>query len=194
MIVATLFIIYYLRKEVKDILLFLLVAIGLYVLSLYTLGWEVTGERELSVILCMGGFVFLPLLLFSFVAKDVNDHPTESSPPLMDKELALKIVATIMLIIAIFFVILGLTGIIAPEIPESILGDNLGGAIAIVGVVIMVIAGFGVVGAIGLYFKINLCRYFVIFVSVLLWFFVFPFAILLFLCRKDVKDMFLTNG
>jgi hypothetical protein len=191
-IIATwLLIIYFLRKELKKVLLFLLALIGSVVLLFYSLSYDLFGERDISVVLFMFVFVFLPLFIVVYVAKDVEKNPIEPSRPLLEKELALKIVATIMLLIASAFFLLGLSGIIAPEIPNALLGDGLSnGTLAIIGVIVMVLSSIGIIGAVGLFFKITLCRYFVIFVCVLLIIFVFPFAIALFLCRADIKEMF----
>ncbi|HUX98345.1 MAG TPA: hypothetical protein VMV49_02210 [Candidatus Deferrimicrobium sp.] len=194
MIITSLLIIYYLKKEIKHILLFLGITIGLVFLSLYSLGWEVFGEREISVLIFMGFFIFLPLIMLGFVADDVYKKPTKLSPPLINKALALKIVALITFVIAFIFVLFGLSGIIAPDIPREIIGGGLSDEILIVlGIIVMIISGLGVFGAIGLFFRNNLCRYLVIFVSILLWFFVYPIAIALFLCRNDVKEMFIED-
>ena len=193
LVATSLFIIYYLRKEVKDILLFFFVVIGLLILSQFTLGYEIfAGELELSTTLCLLCFIFLPLMGLGYVAINVNKNPTKPSPPLLNKKLALNIIATIALVVAVAVLGLGLIGIFAPEIPSVLIGlppEHF----FILGILVIFIAGIGLFGAIGLFLRINFGRNMVIFLCILLWLFIFPFAIALFLCRDDIKEMFIKN-
>jgi len=191
MITMSLLIIYFLRKRVKDVLVFLVLAACFVILSQVLLGWETFGERELSATSYSFCFIFLPLMGFAYVLNHVNNHPTKPSEPLISKETAHMLVAIIALILAGGFLFLGLSPFFAPSIPDALIGGYLSAeAIQIVGIIVSAIATIGVIGAIGLFFKNKICRYFVIFVCIPLWFFVFPFAIVLFLSRDDIKEMY----
>ena len=110
----------------------------------------------------------------------------------MSKEAALKVVGIIALVIGGGFLFLGLSVFFAPSITDTLVqGAIPTEALIPIGIVVAVIAGIGTVGAIGLFYKNNYCRYMVIFISLPLWFFVFPFALALVLSRKDIKEMFL---
>lgn len=191
MIVMSLLIIYFLRKRFKDVLVFLFIAVALLILSQVLLGWETFSERELSATGYTFFFIFLPLMGFAYVMNHVNNNPTQPSKPLMDKEIAHTFVAIVALILCGGFVFLGLSPFIAPSIPDAIIGGYFSTeTMQIIGIVITIIATIGTIGAVGLFFKNRICRYFVIFICILLWFFVFPFAIALFLSRNDIKEMY----
>ncbi len=191
MIVASLFILYFLKKQIKTLLIFFAISVGLLFLSLYALGWEVFAEREISVVIFMGFFIFLPLIMLGFVANDVNKNPTPLKKPILSPKWALNIVGVVSLILTGFFLFLGLSGIIAPSIPMFIIGGYLTAEMLLpVGIVVTVISSIGVIGAIGTFLKINLCRQISIFISLILWFFVYPIMIALVLSRDDIKEMF----
>lgn len=240
MISVSLLIIYFLGKNLKNILTFLFSTIGLVFLSFFTLGGAVFGnELEISAILFMGIFIFVPLCLLAYVANDLNEHPVkELETPPMAIESNLKLVALISLIICITFIILSIIGIISPDFflklfdiggkAQEILlsfglliksGFQIGETLIIlylneftitdiltsltsasgftneflfmIGIIVLICASIGAIGSIGLFSKKNIFRYFVIFINIMLFFFVFPFAIVLFLCQKDIKEIFI---
>ena len=191
MIAASLFIIYYLKRELKVVVIFLFALIAFIFLSQILLGWNTFDEREFAATFYGLFFIFLPLMGFAYVMYDVNKNPRKPSEPLMSAEWILRVTAIIALVLAGGFLFLGLSPYFAPSIVVSLIGSFLtAGEIAIIGPIVAGIAGIGLVGAIGLFFKIKVCRYITIFISILLWFFVFPLAIALSLGRSDVKVMF----
>ncbi|NVM29459.1 MAG: hypothetical protein HWN65_11520 [Candidatus Helarchaeota archaeon] len=190
LVAISLFIIYYLRKEVKDALLFLFVVMSLVILIYFTLGFEAFGtEREFGAMLCLFCFIFLPLMTLGYVAINVNKNPTQPSPPLINKKLALNMIIAITLVVNVAILGLGLIGMFAPEIP-SVLIDLPNEVFFILGILVISLAAIGIVGAIGLILRKNFGRNLVIFFCILLWLFIYPFAIVLFLCRDDIKEMF----
>ncbi|NVM53644.1 MAG: hypothetical protein HWN66_08065 [Candidatus Helarchaeota archaeon] len=191
MIVTSLLIVHFLSRSLKDLLIFLGVIVGFIIFTQIVLGWSTFTERELSATTYTLFFIFLPLLTFAYVMNDVNKNPTKPSTQFISSESVLKLIAVVSLILAGGFLFLGLSPLFAPSIVNSLLGGYLGPSeLLIIGLVVSVIAGIGVIGAVGLFFKNKICRNIIIFVSVLLWFFVFPFAIALVLSRSDIKNLF----
>jgi hypothetical protein len=190
MLTISLLIIYFFKKEIKDILVFLFTIIGLVFLSIFTLGLQVFGEEgEGGAIIFSCLFVFVPLMLFAYVAKDVQQNPTNFSEKSVNSTFKLHFIAVITCILGVLFFLLGLSGMIAPDLVKELL--NLSNNILFgIGLAVTILASIGIIGGIGLFFRIPLCRYFAIFLSILLLIFVFPFAIALTLCQKDVKELF----
>ncbi|MFX0138612.1 MAG: hypothetical protein ACFFDN_33525, partial [Candidatus Hodarchaeota archaeon] len=227
-----------LNRDLKDIFYFLIAVVGFLFLIHFILGGDVFGgELDISVVIFMGLFTFIPLCLLGFVANDVNDNPvTEPDTPIMDVNLNLKLVSILTLGISVAFVVLGVFGIISPDIVGDLFGlgedlneiltsfglligsgftledtiliimvseelslgkiislmtlQNFTYILPIIGVIVLIAASIGVIGSIGLFTKKKIFRYFVISPLLLLFFFVFPMAIILFLCQEDVKALF----
>ncbi|NVM00769.1 MAG: hypothetical protein HWN67_00415 [Candidatus Helarchaeota archaeon] len=238
MTIVSLLIMYFLNRDLKDIFYFLIAAIVFLFLIHFILGGDVFGgELDVSVVMFMGLFLFIPLCLLSYAANDVNENPvTEPETPIMDVNLNYKLISILALGISVAFVVLGLIGIISPDIIGRLFGlgedleeiitsfglligsgftledsliiimlseeltlgkiislmtlQNFTYMLPIIGVIVLISASIGVIGSIGLFTKKKIFRYFVISPLLLLFFFVFPMAIILFLCQDDVKALF----
>jgi hypothetical protein len=68
--------------------------------------------------------------------------------------------------------------------------SDIAASIVIIGIIYGIAALILLICSIGLFFKINFCRYLVIATSLYFFIFGFPLAIALFLCEKDIKEMF----
>ena len=182
---------YILHKEMKDILIFFAVAIALVFITVLSLDSTVFGgELEMSTIFVSVIFIFFPLSLLFYVAKDVYENPTtipETSK--FDKELTLKIITGISLVLFSVFLFLGIFALIDPSfILDEI---DLGGeTVLLLAILIIVLSSLGLAGGIGLFFKNSISRYIVLAISHVLLVFVFPYAIVLFLCDKEISEMF----
>ncbi len=189
-IILSLLIIFFLRTKIKDMLIFLVLVIYIVSLIYFNLGAEVFGnERELGATLCLFGFIFLPLMALGYVANNVNKKPTRPTPPLIDKKIILNIVIAITLFVNVAILGIGLIGMFAPDIPRVLI-DLPNEVFFVLGILVIILAATGIIGAIGLIKRKNYGRNLVIFFCVLLWLFLFPFLIVLFLCRSDIKEMF----
>jgi len=190
MLSVSLLIIYFLKKEMKEILIFVGATIGTVFLSIFTLGNQVFAEEgEVGAIIFSALFVFVPLLLFAYVTNDVHQNPTNFSEKSVNSTFKLNLIAVITCILGTLFFLLGLSGMIAPDLVKELL--NLSNSILFgIGLGVTILATIGIIGGIGLFFRIPICRYFAIFLSILLLIFVFPFAIALTLCQKDIKELF----
>jgi len=193
-LITSLFIIFYLRKKVKTILLFIFVIMALTTLIYLAFGKEAFGtELEFGGMICLFCFIFLPLMILGYVAVNVNKNPTHPSPPLIEKNRALNLITAITLLVNLAILGLGLIGIFAPEIPQVLVPSLTNEELFVLGILVIILAVTGIIGAIGLILRKSFGRNLVIFFCVLLWFFIFPFAIVLFLCRSDIKEMFQKN-
>jgi len=190
MLAISILVIYFLSREIKDMFIFLGATIGTAFLSVFALGNQVFAEEgEIGAIIFSCLFFFVPLMLFAYTARDVSQNPTKISEKPPNSVFRLNFIAIITCILGIIFFWLGLSGMFAPDIPRHLLNlsnDTLFG----LGLAVTILASIGIAGGVGLFFRNPICRYFAIFLSILLLIFVFPFTITLTLCQKDIKDMF----
>ncbi len=198
-LIAILLSLYTFMKGYKETFKLLMIITGLTILIVFTIGVEsFGGERDIAVIFHSFLFVFAPLFLLMYAAKDVQMNPNETpDKPKIERALLLKIVAIFSMIFALVWVIIALIGIITPHVIANPLASALNAdpkatafSIVILGILILILAGIILIGSIGLLFKINACRYMVIGSYSILFILAFPFAISLFLCEEDVKEMF----
>jgi hypothetical protein len=193
MIVVSILAMYYLGKDMKDMFIFLFAVIGVTFLLHFTLGGEYSGnELEIVAIGYNLFYLFIPLMLLAYVANYVNKKPRKPrESPLLNRELGLKLIAVFVIILAGVVLYLGIDTIIGSQFITELIGGGIDSVVLnVIGMLIIGASLIGLIGAIGLFFKINYCRYMVILVSILLFFFVYPFAIALFLCDKDIKALF----
>lgn len=194
-----LFSMYFFRKGYKETFKWFLLFTCLSIFLMIGLSTAVYGgEREFGVIVHSTIYILIPLFLLMYVARDIMDNPVKNPDvPKMQRKTLLNIVALISLSIAIFFLFYAYYGLTYTDsIAKSI--DKEGGqtsteiarAITIMAYIYAIVSLFLLVGSIGLFFKINICRYFVIGSSLIFFMFGFPLAITLFLCEKDVKTLF----
>lgn len=196
---ALLFSLYAFRKGFKETLEFLLVVIGMFIATVLIFGIEAYGgERDVGVLFHSVVYVFIPLFLLMYVARDVQENPI-TSPDIkkISREILLKIVFIISLLIAVLFLALALFALIAPEIISGFLASALNEplekvlpVIMLAGILILIISSILLIGTIGLLFKNNICRYMVMSIFTVLIILAFPFVIVLFLCEEEVKEMF----
>jgi len=193
---------YYLRKGYKETFKWLLIFTVLSVVLMLGLSTAVYGgEREFGVMVHCTVYVLIPLFLLMYAARNIIDNPVKTPDiPKIDRKNLLNIVAVISTLLAIFFLFyiyyaLTYADSIAKSMAEN--GDQTANEISrgiiIIAYVYGILAFIWLIGSVGLFFKKNICRYFVIFASLVSFIFGFPLAIALFLCEKDVKMLFGKN-
>jgi len=194
-IITLLLSLYFFKKGYKETFKLFLIVTGLVlVLMIFVSPLVYFGEREYAVILEVTIYIFLPLFLLLYADRNVQDKPRETPDvPKIERKKLVNIVAIISLALAIFFILYSLVAILMTDVIASLLGDATAQAIAGVitlGVIYLVVAIILLIGSIGLFFKVNICRYLAIAASAFLITFGFPIAIAFFLCEKDVKALF----
>ncbi len=193
MIAVSILAMYFLGKDVKDWFIFLFGVIGITFLLHFTLGGEYSGNELETVAIGYNFFyIFIPLMLLAYVAHYVHKNPRKArDSPLLNRELGLKLIAILVILLSGLVLYIGIDTIIGSQYITVLIGGGMDSEVlTIIGAVIIIASSIGLLGAVGLFFKINYCRYLVILVSILLFFFVYPFAIALFLCDKDIKALF----
>ncbi len=152
------------------------------------------GEREWGVLVHSIVYVLIPLFLLMYAARDVEENPRITpDEPKINRRTLLNIVAVISIVVAIFFLLYASLAIFLSDTVAKIYGNTSPEtvfAIEMFGVFFGTIATFLLIGGIGLFFKINICRYFAIAAASLFLIFGFPLAIAFFLCERDVKALF----
>ncbi len=195
-VIATLIIsIYFLRKGYKDTFKLFLIATGLSIISMLLISPLIYyGEREYAVMIQIGLYIFAPLFLLMYVARDIEDHPKETlDEPKITRKKLLTIVTALSTALAVFLILYASLAVFMPDFIGDLLGDTSPEAltnILIFGSIYFIIALILLIGSIGLFFKIRICRYLAIGASSYLIIFGFPIAIALFLCEKDIKALF----
>ncbi|MFW9820010.1 MAG: hypothetical protein ACFFE5_10405, partial [Candidatus Thorarchaeota archaeon] len=187
---------YFLRKGYKDTFKMFLIASGISLLLMLVVSPLVFyGEREFAVMFETAVYIFLPLMLLMYVARNVQDHPIDTPDvPKVKRESALKIVLIASICFAVFLVLYSLiailmTDFVAELYTSSPTPDDVF-AISVMGIYYLIIALTLLIGSIGAIFKVNICRYMAIAASAYLIVFGFPIAIALFLSEKEIKAMF----
>jgi hypothetical protein len=155
-------------------------------------------EREFGAMVHCFVYVLIPLFLLMYAARNVKDNPRQTPDvPKIKRKNLLNIVAVISILFALFMVVYSYFAITSASYLAELIAESLGGNIAeltvsvtILGYIYMSFAVILLITSIGLFFKINICRYIVIAICTYFLIFGFPFAIALFLCEKDVKELF----
>jgi hypothetical protein len=187
--------IYFFKKGHKDTAKLFLIATGLSLLSLLLISPSTFfGEKEYAVMIQIGLYIFTPLFLLTYVARDVQDHPIETpNEQKIERKRLLLIVTAISTFFAVFLVLYASIAVFLPdfigELYNDVSSETLT-SITIFGTVYFVIALVLLIGSIGLFFKFQICRYIVIATTTYFMIFGFPIAIALFLCEKDIKPLF----
>jgi hypothetical protein len=187
---------YFLRKGYKESFKMFLIASGISLLLMLVVSPLVFyGEREFAVMFETALYIFLPLMLLMYVARNVQDHPIDTPDvPKVKRESALKIVSIASICFAVFLVLYSLiailmTDFVAELYTSSPTPDDIF-AISVMGIYYLIIALTLLIGSIGAVFKVNFCRYLVIAASAYLIVFGFPIAIAFFFSEKEIKAMF----
>lgn len=190
-IALTLLTVYIVDRDFKDILVFFITLSGMIILIIFLLGEDVVGgEYDAGATVFSLIFIFIPLMLLLYVAKDVNENPTVApESPLIEANLGLKIVGIISLLLATLLLLLGILGVVAPSVLQVLL-DFSEKSFFYLGIVFLLFSGIAFFGAIGLFFQINLCRYFTMFICLVMTIFVYPLVIMLYLSKDNVKVLF----
>ncbi|MBD3254652.1 MAG: hypothetical protein GF383_06140 [Candidatus Lokiarchaeota archaeon] len=160
------------------------------------------GERELAVIVFSYLYILIPLYLLMHVAKEVRDHPNQTPDiPKFNRNSLLYVVASISVLISIFFIVYSFFAITYAHIFAKMLGssptqsvNDVAYNIVLIGYFVLVLSIILLISSLGLFFKIQICRYIVILLCSYLLIIGFPFAIALFLCENDVRVLFRSNG
>ncbi|MFX0187804.1 MAG: hypothetical protein ACFE8A_08715 [Candidatus Hodarchaeota archaeon] len=190
---------YFLRKGVKQTFMLLLIASGLLVFLMLIISTSILmGEREYAVIVFAVVYILIPLSLLMYVARDVRDNPNKiPDEPKINRKSLLYIVATITMALALFFILYAFLAISNSKYIASMIGENptqstdeIATSVVIIGYFFLIVSVILFISSIGLFFKINICRYIVIVICCYFLIFGFPLAIALFLCEKDVKALF----
>lgn len=194
LITITLLTVYIVDKNFKDILLFFISIIGLTLLIIFFLGEDVVGgEYDGGVVAFSFLFIFLPLFLLFYVAKDVNINPRFETKTLnIGAKFRLKIAMILSLLVSTILLLIGILGILFPSILQEILDFNKG-TFLILGIIFLSLGSMGVFSALGLLLRCNYCRYYMIFICLIMTIFVFPLAILLYLCQNEIKAVFVED-
>jgi len=190
---------YVFKKGYKETFKMFISVTALSIVLMLLLSINVFGaEREWGGIVHCTIYVFIPLFLLFYVARDVEENPNETPDvPKIERYKLLKIVTFISCLISAVFLVVGMIGIFSPNLIAKPLADKLGedvnavaASIQILGVIIAFISVALLLGSIGLFFRNNTCRYIVIALYSILWIFALPYAVVLFLCEKEVKEIF----
>ena len=190
---------YVFKKGYKETFKMFISVTALSIVLMLLLSINVFGaEREWGGIVHCTIYVFIPLFLLFHVARDVEENPNETPDvPKIERHKLLKIVTFISCLISAVFLVVGMIGIFSPNLIAKPLADKLGedvnavaASIQILGVIIAFISVALLLGSIGLFFRNNTCRYIVIALYSILWIFALPYAVVLFLCEKEVKEIF----
>lgn len=194
-IVTLILSIYFLRKGYKETAKIFSIAIALALLSMIFISpLTYFGEKEYAVMIQMGLYVFVPLFLLMYVARDIEDHPIEKpDEPKIARSKLYTIVAGLSTFFAIIMTLYASLAAFMPDLIAGIFGDTSAetiNSIRIFGTIYFIIALILLVGSIGLFFKVRIFRYITIAAASYFIIFGFPFAIALFLCEKDVKALF----
>ncbi|MFX0139090.1 MAG: hypothetical protein ACFFDN_35945 [Candidatus Hodarchaeota archaeon] len=187
---------YFLRKGYKDTFRLFLIATGLSLLSMLLISPSTYfGEKEYAVMFQMSLYIFAPLFLLMYVARDIQDHPRETPDKVkITRKKLFIIVSALSTLFALIMTLYSLLAVLMPEFVASIYTPSPTpediAQIGLFGLIYLVITIVLLVSSIGLFFKVNIFRYITIAVSSYFILFGFPFAIALFLCEKDVKALF----
>ncbi len=197
---GTLLSLYYFKKGAKASFKFFAIVAGVSLLIVFTLGIEAFGgELEVGMLFQMVLFLFTPLFLLAYVARDIETNPrTTPDVTRIAKPLLLKILAMLSIIASIGCLIVSIGFMIYAETVAKTFILLIGGgileqvkvAVVLLGVVLLIVAILGTIGSIGLLLKNNACRYLMITIYTGLFYFTFPFGVALFLCENDVKKLF----
>lgn len=197
---GTLVSIYYFKKGAKATFKFFTIIVGVSLIIIFTLGIETFGgELEVAMIFHLVLFVFVPLFLLAYVARDIETNPRTTADKIRIKRaLLLKIVAILSIVASIGCLAFAVITMIYAESVAATFILLIGGgvleeviiAVVILGVFLLIISILGTIGSIGLLLKNNSCRYLMIAIYTGLFYFTFPFSAALFLCETDVKNMF----
>ena len=186
------------KKGYKETSQLFLIAIGLtggiVIFSQAFIG----SRKELGVLLFCVIYFLIPLFFLLYAAREVQDNPIESSSeqepnkkPRFNFVVLLSILMALYLVLYAFIVITTAESIAAQYF--GMFGGNITEmrkSIVIIGYINLILSLALLIGLIGLFFKSNICRYVVIAISCYYFTIVFPLAIALFLCQKDVKVLF----
>ena len=190
---------YFFRKGYKETAKLLIGATALAIILMFILSPLVyTGEREYAVMVAITVYILIPLFLLMYAARDVKDNPRETPDiPKIKRKTLLNIVAVISTLLALFFILYSYFAITYAETIASLFAEDDGSndsisvaTVIFLGSFFLVASVLLLIGSIGLFFKIKVCRHLVMFVCAYFIIFGFPIAITFFLCEKDVKAMF----
>jgi hypothetical protein len=187
--------IYFLRKGYKDTAKLFLIATGLALISMLLISpLTYFGEKEYAVMIQMGLYIFAPLFLLTYVARDIQDHPIETpDEPMIPRKKLFTIVSALSTLFAVIMILYASLAVFMPDFIGELFGDTSPETLAnilLFGLIYLIIALIMLVGSIGLFFKVKICRYLAIATSSYFIIFGFPFAIALFLCEKEIKALF----
>jgi len=194
-VVATILLsLYFFKEGYKETFKLFLISTSLSFIF-FAISTEVYGgEREWGVLVHSLVYVLIPLFLLFYAARDVEEHPRETpDKPKIDRETLLNIVAIISIVVAVFFMLYASLAIFISDTVASLYGDNSPDtvfAIEMFGYFFGTGAVILLIGSVGLFFKINFCRYLAIVAALLFLIFGFPLAIAFFLNEKDVRALF----
>ena len=199
-LVLIIFSYYTMRKGYKETFIMFLLASVLTMVLIFTAGIETfSGEREPGVIIHTFIYVLTPMFLLFYAARDIDVNPNKTPDvPKVSRTLILKIIGIFTILFALVFLVVALIGLFSPDIIISILASAMGQSrandialsIPLFATIILLIAILLLLGGIGLFLKNNYSRLLVISIFSILIILAFPFAIVLFLNEKEVKEMF----
>lgn len=186
---------YFLMKGYKDTFKLFLIATSLALIMTLLSPLVFYAEHEFAVMFEIALYIFLPLALLSYVARNVQEHPIDTPDvPKINRKSALKIVSGVSIFFAVFLILYAFVAILMSDFVAELYTDSPTAddifAISIMGIYYLIISMILLIGSIGTIFKVNFCRYMAIAASAYLIVFGFPIAIALFLSEKEIKAMF----
>ena len=193
---------YTMKKGYKETTKLFLLVCALTVIFILTLGGETfSGERELGVVVHTLIYVFIPLFLIMYAARDIKINPnTTPDVPKIKRTTLLTFVSSVSILIGSFFLIVSVWAIISPDslldIVSKLIDENPNEykeILTLVGAIFLPVSLLLLIGAIGLLKRISFCRFLIIIVYTGLIILAIPFAIVLLLNEEEVKKMFKRN-
>jgi len=195
-VIATIFLsLYFFKRGHKDTFKLILIATGLALLSMLLISpLTFFGEREYAVLIQISLYIFAPLILLMYVVRDIQDNPIETPDvQKIERKKLLTIATALSTFFGVIMVAYASIAVFIPDFVGELYGDTSPEAltsVTIFGAIYLAIALVLVIGSIGIFFKIKMCRYLAIAASAYFIIFGFPIVIALFLCEKDIKAIF----
>ncbi len=190
MFIVVLLAVYIVEQEYKDVLIIYAIISGLTLLLAFTFGDKIIGEEYgVAVVILATVFILLPIILLFHVEKDVKKNPTSAPESArIDAKLGIKLVGITSIVVSVVFLALGI--LIFMSSPTENFLDLNEGLFVLLGFVILIVGGLMMVGAIGLFLKINACRNIMMFACAVTTIFIYPLVIFYYLCQNDIKALF----
>jgi len=190
---------YFFKKGSKKTSMLLLIITGIALFLMLGVSTSIFGgEREYAVIVAVLVYIFIPLSLLMYAARNISENPKQTPEvPKIKRKNLLFIVSLISIFFGLFIIlyaylmtsnIQAVANLIAASGTSKY--EDIIITIRFIALIYTVLSVILIISSIGLFFKLNFCRYIVIIICLYFFIFAFPLAIALFLCEKDIKKLF----